>query len=157
MYFITPKTSDTGQKFKSIWDKIDLSLKAQKDLAKELGFYQWRLGYFKVAGGISSVSFKKEPDKKVWKNVNGAKDEWMPKKNTKEGSNIYKKMEALPSVSNNTMNKVIGLDDMFKTIGFARNEEKEYYGFTIKDYWDIKIPDDCEEVLASRYNQLFRK
>jgi len=155
MYFITKKTSETGKKFQVISEKSDEVFKADKALAKEIGFHQWRPGYWLVYGGFSSLIFKNTPDEKVFKKVNG--NEWMPKKNTKVGKEIQAKLDATPRVTIDELNQCIGFNGSpFKTIGFAQNN-KEYFGFIISEKWDVKIPSDCEEVTCSIYRELFYK
>lgn len=154
MHFITKKTSETGKKFQVISEKADAVLKADKAVAKEIGFEQWRGGYWLVWGGFSSLIFKEKPDEKVFKKVNG--NEWMPRLNTKAGKEIQAKLDATPRVTIDELNQCIGFDGApFKTIGFAQNN-KDYFGFIVDEKWEVKIPKDCEEVTVSKYNEIFK-
>jgi hypothetical protein len=153
-YFITEKTTETGKKFQLISEKADLIFEKSKELANEIGFEKWRSGYWDAYGGFSSLLFKEKPNEKVFKKVNG-KNEWLPKKNIKEGREIQAKLDSIPTVSKDELNECIGFDGApFKTIGFAPNNN-EYFGFTVDVKWNLKIPNDCQEVTASKYMELF--
>ena len=103
---------------------------------------------------MSSCLFKNEPDTKIWKK-NGGKGEYMPKRNTKVGKAISKELNELTAVSIKDLNMCIDFDGApFKTIGFACNNDK-YFGFVVDEEWNVKIPEDCVEVLTSRYRKLF--
>ena len=141
MYFITEKKSKTGKKFKIICDKKDEVFKKQRQVANDLGFYQWRHGYWNVWGGFSCLMFKQQPDNKVYKKQ---EDGWMPKLNIKEGKEIQAKLDACPEVGIDELNQCIGFDGApFQTIGFAWNNKK-YFGFAVDEEWDVKIPNDCK-------------
>ncbi len=154
MHFITKTNSETGKKFQVISKKAEEALKSEKALSKELGFKQWRGGYWMAFGGFSSVIFDNPPDKKLWKSVNG--NEWMPRLTSKEGKAIAAKLAATPRVGVDELNKCIGFNGApFKRIGFAQGN-KQYFGFKIDENWKVKIPKDCEEVTTTKYNQLFK-
>ena len=154
MHFITKKKSETGKKFQKVAEVATASLKAEKELAKEFGFESWRGGYWLVYGGFSALIFKEKPNEKIYKKVNG--NEWMPRMNTKEGKAIQAKLDATRRVSIDDLNQCIGFDGSpFKTIGFAQNNDA-YFGFIVDEKWKCKIPNDCEEVTTSRYNELFK-
>jgi hypothetical protein len=159
MKFITKRNSATGKKFLEIEERKLEALRAQKRMAKELGYEQWREAYWVAFGGVSSIMFKDrhKVDKKVWKNVNNCPDEWMPRLNTKEGKAIDDKLKTLPTISADDLNQCIGFDGApFKSIGFTHNSD-EYFGFEIVDGWKIKIPKDCKEVTTTKYNSIFGK
>lgn len=154
MHFITKKTSETGKKFQKIAEKASEVTKANRAVAKEIGFDEWRRGYWLVFGGFSSIIFKDKPDEKVWKKNNG--NEWLPRMNTKAGKEIQAKLDATPKVSIDELNQCIGFDGApFKTIGYAQNN-KDYFGFIVDEKWKVKIPKDCKEVTVSNYNELFK-
>lgn len=135
MQFITKRNSATGKKFLEIEKQKSACHKAQADIAKELGFTKWRHGYWTVWGGFSSVIFddKTKVDNKVWKNVDGKKDERMPRLNTKEGKIIANKLKSAPVVSIDSLNKCIGFDGApFNTIGFA-HQSKIYFEFSFNE------------------------
>lgn len=152
MYFITPKDSETGKKFSAISEKRKQCYQAQKELAQKYGFTQWRSGHWVLFGKISACIFPETPDTKIWKRVN-SRDEWMPKLTTKEGKEIKKDFDSLPQVSNEELNACVGYDEDWSTIGFAQN--KTFFGFIGFEDWDVKVPEDCEEVTVSKYREMF--
>lgn len=157
MYYITTKTGTTGKKFASISKKMNECLVAQIKLSKKLGFKTWRDAYWVVSGGLSAVIFQnpEKVDKKVWKNVNDSKDEWMPRLNTKEGKEIQLLMSELPVTELGALNKCIDFNDNWKAIGFdARN--KKYFCFMTEEKWNLKVPKDCTEITTTKYKQLFK-
>ena len=158
MYFITEKNSETGKNFQKIADKLDVCFENQKALAEKYGFTSWRGAYWVVAGGISSVMFPKGTtiDIKVWKEVK--KGEYMPRLNTKQGKAIQADLEQTITISKAELNACIGWDEGFsKHIGFCK-ANNEYFGFTIDDDWtDIIIPNDCTEITATKYRELFKE
>nr|DAD67779.1 MAG TPA: hypothetical protein [Siphoviridae sp. ctjjE1] len=158
MYFITEKNSETGKKFQKIANKLNVCFENQKALAKKYGFTSWRGAYWVVAGGISSVMFPKGTtiDIKVWKEVK--KGEYMPRLNTKQGKAIQADLEQAITISKAELNACIGWDEGFsKHIGFCK-ANNEYFGFTIDDDWtDIIIPNDCTEITATKYRELFKE
>lgn len=152
MYFITEKKSETGKKFKIVLDKKDDVYKKQKQIANEIGFHQWRHGYWTVFGGFSCLMFKENQNDKIWKKQ---EDGWMPKLNTKEGKEIQAKLDACPKVGIEELNKCVGFDGApFNTIGFDWSNKK-YFGFTVNEKWKVKIPKDCREVTTTEYRKLF--
>ena len=155
MRFITRKNSDTGKKFQALEDEFEKCFQAQVALSEELGFESWRDAYWHK-GGISAVIFTTPPDKALWKNVNGSRREWLPKRNTKAGSELGKKFDILPKVALSELNKCIGFRSNMNSIGLATQND-EYFGIMAKDEWEIIIPTDCEEVTVTRFNQLFKK
>ena len=159
MYFITEKNSKTGKNFQKIADKLDVCFKNQKALAEKYGFTSWRGERWVVAGGISSVIFPKGTtiDTKVWKQIKG-KDEYMPRLNIKQGKAIQADFDQAITVTKAELNACIGWKEGFsKHIGFCK-ANNEYFGFTIDDDWtDIIIPNDCTEITATKYRELFKK
>lgn len=153
MYYITKIDSLTGQKFAQIATKRKECHTAQKKIAEEIGFEKWRSSPWKCFGGISSCIFQKDPDEKIWRKVEGHQ-EWKPRRNTKQGKEIWKRFQALPTVDNCELNLCVGYDENWSTIGFASNNP-EYFGFEGFEDWDHKVPRDCKEVTRSKYKQLF--
>ncbi len=152
MYYTTPKNSVTGKKFQIVSDQMAAALKAQKIMADKIGFNEWRGAYFTLEGGISSCIFKKEPDMKVWKRVNGT--EFMPRLNSKQGKEIAVLFNLMPTVPLDALNHCIGVKTKpFQHIGYANG--KTHFGFEIPSDWKIKVPKDCKEVLSSDYNKRF--
>lgn len=155
MRFVTLRSSATGKKFALVEQKKSQAQKAINKLGKELGFKQFRHGYWTAFGGISAILFpdKVKVDPKVWREVD--RGEWMPRANTKAGKEIMTKIKSLPSVGIHELNKCIGFDGApFKTIGVDFNN-KRYVSFEVEDDWKIKIPKDCKEVTVTSYRTLF--
>lgn len=154
MYYITKVTSETGKKFKVFSEKLQKVHDAQRKLAKAIGFEYWRGCYWLAAGGFSSLIFKSPPDPKIYKKVNGT--EWMPKMSSKEGKAIQAKLDSAPTVEIKELNNCIGFNGApFKKIGF-NNDNKGYFGFVVREEWNVKVPEDCEEVTTSKFNSLFK-
>lgn len=153
MYFITERTSKTGLKFTEVVKKMKEVRETTIKFAKKHGFKSWRPGHFTVVGGISSIEYLTPPDLKVWKKVN--ENEYMPRLNSKKGKEIRDEMKALPSVHPNDLNGCIGFDQMWSTIGFNQGNKK-YYGISVKEEWDIKMPKDCKEITTTEYKKLFK-
>ena len=158
MYFITKRTSKTGKKFQKLSDKFNVCFENQKALADKYGFTYWREALWKVAGGISSVIFPEDTivDTKIWKEVRNG--EYMPKLNIKQGKAIQADFNKAVTVSKSELNACIGWDEGFsQSIGFNSSNDK-YFGFIIDDDWtDIIIPNDCTEITATKYRELFKK
>lgn len=153
MYFITKRTSETGLKFQEIDDKRKRIHEQEVAISKEIGFKEWRGGYWKVFGGFSSLIFEEKPDENIYKSVNG--NEWMPKKNCKEGKEIQAKLNSSETVEKHELNMCIGFNGApLKTIGFAFNHS-EFFGFVVDPKWEHESPKDCEEVTYSKYKELF--
>lgn len=159
MYFITEKNSETGKNFQKIADKLDVCFENQKALAEKYSFTSWRGDRWVVAGGISSVIFPKGAtiDTKVWKQIKG-KDEYMPRLNIKQGKAIQAEFDQATVITKGELNACIGWGESFiNCIGLDWNND-EYFGFTIEDDWtDIIIPNDCTEITATKYRELFKK
>jgi hypothetical protein len=147
-------TDPTGLKFAEILKKKDVAWEEVKQMREKYGFGSWRPGHWAVFGGISSCFFEEAPDPKIWKST--GRKEWMPKRNIKAGKEIAKEFDALTIVEKSDLNMCIGFDGApFKTIGFGYN--KEYFGFIVGDDWEVEVPDDCEEILVSKYKEIFSK
>lgn len=155
MYYITKRDSETGKKFQEVEKNSELAFEAQKKMAEKYGFDSWRRSFHVVFGGISSCIFKEAPDPKIWKKVNG--NEFFPKYSSKVGALIAQEFSELPKVHVDTLNKCIGWEGQnFSHIGFS-SSNKEYFGFTTNEKWDIAIPEDCEEITYKRYKELFKE
>jgi hypothetical protein len=158
MYLITPHSSETGKRFEALIAKMKACHEAQRELAKQLGFDQWRGGNWTVDSGISSCIFKEAPDPKIWRNVNGYKNEWMPRGNTKAGKELRKLFDALPVIHRVEVNECIGWHEgPFRMIGFDASSHPQFIGIKADEDWNIPIPKDCQEITTSRYNKIFNK
>ena len=154
MYYITKKDSETGKKFQEIAKKRDIAHNEASALAEKYNIKQWRGAYWQVFGGMSSCIFEEKPDTKLW--GKGAVDgEYFPKQNSKAGKAIYKEIDDLTCVERHELNACIGFEGGLSTIGFS-DRNKEYFGFEFDEEWKLEMPKDCEEVLTTRYNELFK-
>lgn len=156
MYFITEKTSETGQKFAVIAEKLKAVFKAQKEIANKYGFNKWRSGHWVVAGGFSSVIFNDESkvDRAIWKQDKFG--EWMPKLNSVTGKEIAAAFKECPTVDSEDLNMCIGFNGApFQTIGYSANSET-HFGFIANREWKVKIPKDCKDVTETEYNKMFK-
>lgn len=132
MKYITRKESETGKKFMACYKKMEAAAELTKELAISLGAIQWRWPIWKI-GGISSLIFDTVPDKKIWRNVNGQPNAWMPKLNTKEGRRINSLIEDLPQFSRYELNQCIGLDGWPTKLIGCDFGEGEYVGFSVDE------------------------
>lgn len=157
MYFITTKDSETGKKFQVIKQKLSESHDAQIAISDKYGFTEWRMCAPSTQGTICSCKgFANIPDPKVWKKSNYASDEYFPSKQTKAGMEILKDFETIPKVSSDDINQCIGFNEApFKTIGFDMSNEN-YFCFSVKEEWNVKIPADCEEITTTKYRNMFK-
>jgi len=156
MHYITKKDSETGKKFQAIVDKRSKGLCEVERLSVKYGFEQWRGGGGSVLfGGISSCcDFKEKPDPKVWGKGAG-RDEYMPKGNTKAGKAILAEFKELTHVFVSDLNGCVGSDATFSHIGFSFNCD-DHFGFVTNKGTDGNVPADCEEVLESKYIEMFK-
>ena len=156
MYFITEKTSETGKKFQKVLEKMKTIRKFQSDLSDELGFSKWRDGYWVSAGGFTSLLFDTEPDMAIYKRVSGSKNEYMPRLNNKTGKEIAAKLKACPVLERHELNDCIGFDGgLSMTIG-CNSRNKQFFGISAEEDWNIKPPKDCKEITTTEFKKLFK-
>lgn len=154
MYFITRKTSLTGEKFKKVSQLRDEAIDAQRAFCEKYKVDKFRGAVFYAWGGISSCVFSSDPDKKIWKKIPKRSGEYMPKKSSKVGKVIQVEIINLPKVNHQVINDCIGFDgELFTNIGF--DESDDYFGFVAFDDWGVAPPDDCREVTFTEYKKLF--
>ena len=153
MYYITLKTSETGQKFMAVYEKMRECYKACVEMSDKYEFSEWRCRYWVVRGGISEVYFNQPFDKKLWKPTKN--DGYVPNLRSKEGKAIQADFDNLPVVTYKELNDCIGIDDTFKRPGvdFAN---PEYVAFNLyKEWFDTwRKPDDCQEVTYSEFQKI---
>lgn len=147
MYFITKRTSETGQKFAKVEQKMKGATKRAKEIASELGAHQWRIEVLSLSGGLSSLFLKEQPDLKLYREIR--KGEWVPKLTSKKGKEIKALMDSAPVVYPDELNSCIGFKSAFSYIGFNPLNE-EFFGFSVKESWGVQIPEDCEEITKKR-------
>lgn len=155
MYYITKKDSETGKKFQAICQRMEECWKAAKELVDKYGVDRWRGAYWVAYGGISSVDFDdpSKVDLTIWrKNPNESVGGYLPRKNVKKGKEIFKDFEKLPTISVKELNMCIGWDENINHIGLKEGEE--YFGFATNSKYKIDIPEDCEEITETQYNNI---
>lgn len=155
IYYITEKSSQTGLKMQKLMFKLKSCRKAAKDFAEKYGFEEYTHSCVRIGGIYQCCSFNKTPDPKIWKK-SSRKGCYKPRKNTKAGQKVLDEMERLPSISTRILNEIIGYMDGFpnNSIGYDTNSEN-YFGFILKIGWKIVKPEDCVEVTATEYFNLF--
>lgn len=152
MKFKVLRESETGKRIAEIERMASLAHDDAKNLANDIGFEQWRGGYWCAFGGISCVMFKKVPDTKLWKKQ---EDGYYPKKNSKEGKELAQRFDALTVVSLKDLNESVGFGGApWKHIGINFNN-KDYFGFEVGDKWEYTPPSDCVEITHSEFRTLF--
>lgn len=152
VYYITPRISETGEKFKLIEEKKSKIFNQTKKLAYEIGFKGWYGSAIKIAGPPTILVFKNHPDKKIFKKV---KDGFFPKKTSEKGRQIIEKLDKIESIYRRDLNMCVNYEEyFFEHIGYAFSNS-DYYGFIVDSDWKFTPPTDCEEVTYSKYNELF--
>jgi hypothetical protein len=153
--YITKKDSETGVKFQELEQKMNQVRKEQEKLSDELGFSKWRDDPWAFAGGFSSLLFDKKPNDKLYRKKVIFPNEFVPRRNSKEGKLISEKLKACPKVEKGEANACVNFDGHpFKSIGFAFDHD-EYFGFQVDSSWNFTPPADCEEITPTKYKELF--
>lgn len=158
MKFKTLKTSVTGKKLVALSEKMDRCNEARAVFLNELGVDRFTIPYKVIAGGLRSVEFKEFPDMKSWKVDKQLHGCYMPRISSKSGKVIQKRFEDLPVVQGGELNKCIGFDSIFSTIGFFYSHPK-YIGFEVPSsspFQNVgfKAPNDCKEITMTEYEKL---
>lgn len=153
MKFKTLRTSQTGQKFEAVFEKMEKANHEILPVLKQLGVESYSRYRHFAAGGIFAVKFEEGtiPDPKKWRKVEYG---YKPRQNTKEGKKLYSLLESLPSVSRNELNQCVGFDGYpFKNIG-VNNAHPVFFLFELGDNWQFTPPSDCQEITVAEYNEL---
>lgn len=168
MYFKILKTSETGKKFQAIKDIIIKGDDEQTKLFIEIGsngtFTNSRSVLY---GEIEGVCFDHEPDLKHWKMDKRYTDDgkgqsrlvYRPRLNTTYGKSIEARFKAIPSVTRDDMNGVIGMELFNGCIGYTISNNDLYFGMIIKAEWlndGLIIPNDCQEITYTEYTKIFK-
>jgi len=159
MFYKTPKTSETGQKFEALFDKMRASAKAMKDFLDEFNTTQYRPGGFDIEGCIGTVVFVDTvPDKTLWSPITGREHEYKPNRRTKAGKELQERINKLPRVTRTELNACIGWRQHFSNIGFRDGVEVVGFSVTKKHLFDeenpVIIPADCIEITYSEYQSI---
>lgn len=152
MYYITEKNSETGKKFQVFSDKNKAIFREEKALADKYNYNEWILSGFTIRGNIAYVRFKDESqvDMSVWKKDG---QNYSPRLNTKKGKQIKADFQNLEILLWEDLNACIGWDSFGTCIGF--NENDNYFGFSVREEWEVPIPNDCKEITHTEWKKIF--
>ncbi len=151
IYYKTKKTSETGKKVRALRKKVIEINNQNTELEKK---YNANSSYHDgdyLTGCIGFV-FSENPDPKIWKKLKGVKDGFTPKISTAEGKRIKKEMKAITAIERAKLDECVGFNDVFNRMGFCVG--KDCYGFILSSKWKHKMPDDCEEITYTEYQNL---
>lgn len=160
MYFITEKTTKTGQKLQALLDKGNEGLRQGKALAKKYGFQSWRGPSGTIFGGLEVVVFDEKPDSKIWKQCPWEFKGYIPRKN-KEGSIISEEFKAVPFATKSELNEAANVSTKNYFGGHAgfNSTNKKYFGIMVNDKYhdenNYKPPKDCREVTYTEFRKHF--
>lgn len=157
MYYITKRDSETGKKFQVLLDEMKNVRAKAFDVAKRFGTEKIVPESFCIAGGIYAFVEPAIIDKKVLVLAKKSPypNTYTPNGRTKEGKELLKELRALPTIEYKKLNAIVNYKDNWSNIGYNLNND-EYFGFTIKEEWQVNVPYDCEEVTTTRYRELFK-
>ena len=156
MKFKVEKGTAIYQELELLFDKIEDCNSKTKKFVKSLGFEEYGISLRGRAGGLSCIRASKKPEgfKTVGKKYDNL---YMPKASNKE---LWEKINALPILSHNEYNEVIGFEQQFKGLSHIRSYgcEKVNDVFLIDvgdaDYTPIE---GIIEILDSEYKSLISK
>lgn len=159
MYYITPKTSDTGKKMQELFKKA-------ADIRNEISDYLKLIGanpnkwvssdkYF-FNTGVIAVVFDKEPDLKIWKEFKKIPNSYQPRMTSYEGKKIQSKFQSIGVIDRVDLNEVVGFEQVFQHVGFDLGS-KDYFCFMLQEDWNHTMPEDCEEITYAKYLELFNR
>lgn len=153
-FFITHKDSETGKKFQEFRLKCEIAHREAAALAEKYGFRTWRHLPKVIYGGISKCSnFLNPIDSKVWKKVARGEEEYYPKVSSIIGRKMVEEFDALPIVTVQELNEIVGFKDLRDGHIGHNYSGGEYIGFTVGDKKQFTIPADCEEVTRTQYKE----
>ena len=166
MKFKVEKGTELFDKLVSVKDKMDKAQTAAEKLGKELGgeaVYSRR--YINVAGGIDAIRFAytTEPDKELWMKPDRHNSPRLfyprsSKKANKQNQPIHDKIRALPVVTEDEYNDIIG----FKYHWVGLRNYRTYNLFIYDTYAIIETGEGADykpiegmvEILESEYYKL---
>ena len=154
LYFKTEKDTETGEKIKALLERGLIGAAQAKQFCKKVGAEEnyLRNDRYIFGTGLRAVTFQEEPDLKNWKRFKGWDGYFSPRLSTKEGKELGKQIDEMESVEKTEIGEAIGLEDFFKSPGFTNGNL--FFGFAIKDEWNLKMPSDCIEITGTEYSNL---
>ncbi len=157
MKYITKKTSETGKELQIVLDKIQRARQERNDFADKYCFTHYRMNsVHDIVGTICSCSgFEKEPDTKDWKNSGFEEKEYFPNLRSKIGKKIFNEIYEMTIITKKELNECVNYFGRTSHIGYNTDND-EYFGFVVLEEWKVNVPEDCQEVLTSEYNKMFK-
>lgn len=156
MYYITKKDSETGKKFQELLDTMRQYRQHAFKIAERFGTTKIVRPGFSIDGGVFAVVEPTIIDDKLIRPLKKfkVKNSYVPNTRTKKGKELQKELDELPVVMTHDLNAVIGWDEAFSNIGYDYNNP-EYFAFSVKESWNIKMPEDCTEITTAQYKEMF--
>lgn len=165
-YFKVSKDSDLGKSFTDLLEKCNKAMETTHALIKEitqLDDVEYFIPSNSIAGGIYSISMPTTPDMTVWK-IHPQTKAYLPRA-TKKGDLIREKFDALPYVSQNDLNAIIGFKSHITVSGSGLKSYKTYGLLPVEGWYLIQIfpntgweqPDDMIEITKGEYDKLAKK
>lgn len=156
MYYKVEILSETGKRLSAVHNSMVDCYQAARKVAIEHGFKQWFRYQNTVAGGIAGFYYEENIEPKVWKRV--SKNYYAPKKSSKEGREILKEINALPSVSFSDLNNAVGLkwDCAIWAVVGLDTRNPDYFGVITDADWKLTLSSDCIEITSKEYYKLFK-
>lgn len=167
MKFKVKRSSALGKKFTALQVEIDAATNAAKALANELGFSKWREGRRCVAGGISAFHAERKPEGWGYAFTRKYPRDFFPKRSLKANKQIVDRIDALPVVEYEDLNKLIRYDG-FKTNELAHNGDgsskisfmpqvifkENFVLVSVPEYVKYKPVKDMIEITVTEYRKL---
>lgn len=155
MYYKVLEGTETFLNLEKIWEKIGDCNKKAGDLVKELGFERYGKSQFFVGGGISCIESETKP--KGFKKVGDLSNNlYYPRADNKL---LLERFNALPKVSYDDFNKVIGYKEQSKGQNFYGSygckKVDNCYLIEIDRNCDYTPKEDMIEILWSEYKLLY--
>jgi len=165
-YFKVSKDADLGKTFTDFLIKCNKVREVSNALVREITQSD-DVDHFipldSVAGGIYSIPMATAPDMTVWK-IDPKTKAYLPRA-TKEGDLITQKFDALPYVSTNDLNAIIGFKSHITVLGGQLRSFMTYgivhvdYGYIIQIFPNTgwQQPVDMIEITKGEYDKLAKK
>jgi hypothetical protein len=161
MKFKVIEGTQTFENFNTFFENSKRVNKQALDIANKLGFEEFVTAR-EVSGGISAFVSKEKIDgyKQVYKKHGN--NFWFPK-STKENKELINQIGALPVITEEEFNSIIGFEPEFVGNRFVRryslsfSEKGNCYLVDTSVARDFKPSEDLIEVLESEFNKLKEK
>lgn len=171
MHYKVLKGTDLFKKLNDLKNKMQDCKDKASDFAEKLGFDSYYKKSFVLAGsfyGLVPRDGKTKPKGYAWAFSDRTGNAVMPAKNTKEGIELLKQIDDLPTVGYDELNKLVGYKEEMshRPAGNGRGGTKlNFYPVVIwrDKYIVVNVPDysgkykaksDMIEILESEYNKL---